>query len=153
MSHKKSTKKYFPTFTKTYWHWIFMIWFTKWDDLIISLVDMSGLFLWFANCVDLRISWLNILWKSFDLVSLEPLCEGWTVMCHSCFSWVTCSRFIYTQIFNLILLFVQLKWICMILYDWDIFVFSYMVEKVHLDINPLVDCWALNLFFLVLSPL
>ena len=73
MSHKKSTKNISLLSIKH-----IDIGFLGFDSIIgnsgknKSHVDISGLFLWFANWVDLRISWLNLSWKSFHLVSLEP---------------------------------------------------------------------------------
>jgi len=52
-------------FNKTYWHWILGF------DSLIGTIIILGLFLWITKWVDLRVSRINLLWKSFDLVSFE----------------------------------------------------------------------------------
>jgi len=66
---------------------------------------MSGLFLWFANWVDLRISWLNLLWKNLTLWVLSLNVKDELPYVIPIFFLSDLLMFVYTQMFSLSLLF------------------------------------------------
>jgi len=66
---------------------------------------MRGLFLWFANWVDLRISWLNLLWKNLTLWVLSLNVKDELSYVIHIFFLSDLLMFVYTQMFSLTLLF------------------------------------------------
>ena len=106
MSHKKSTKNISLLSIKH-----IEIGFLGFDSIIgnsgknKSHVDISGLFLWFANWVDLRISWLNLLWKNLTLWVLSLNVKDELPYVIPIFFLSDLLMFVYTQMFSLSLLF------------------------------------------------
>ena len=89
---------------------------------------MSELFLGFANWVELRISWLNLLWKNLTLWVLSLNVKDDLPYVIPFFSLSDLLMFVYTQIFSLTLLFCILgeyAWFDMI---EAFLVFSYLAK-------------------------
>jgi len=72
-------------------------------------------------------------------------------MCHSYFSFVTCSCFVYIQMLSLILLFCILGEYAWFDMTETFLVFSYLAKYANHDIDPLVDPLSFKPIFLVSS--
>ena len=112
---------------------------------------MSGLFLWITNWVDLRISWLNLLWKSLTLWVLSFNVKDGPPCAIPIFFLSDLVMFVYTQMFSLTLLFCILGE-----YAWfdmtdAFFVLATWPNKPTLILIHWYPLWAFKPLFLVLS--